>query len=398
MKFKIKRFLPYSRQFIDNDDIAKINKVLKSDFITQGPEIITFEKDFAKFTGSKYAVACSSGTSALHLCCLALGINKRHRIITSSITFVASSNCAEFVGAKVDFADIDNETFCISPVSLEKKLKKKKIDVVIVVHLCGHSSDMEKIYKLKKKYKFVLIEDACHGLGGKYKKFKIGSCKYSDLSTFSFHPVKPITTGEGGMVTTNNKDLYKKLLLYRTHGINKNPYYFKNQNMAFDKYQKPNKWYYEMIELGYNYRMTDIQACLGSSQLKKLNKFTKKRNFIANFYSKGLGKNKFIKIPHIQKGIYHSFHLYTILIDFKNINKTRNQVMRELQENSIGSQVLYIPVFLQPYYRKKYKFKLNEFPNSLKYYKEALSIPIFYDLKKKELKHIVSKLNKIISK
>jgi UDP-4-amino-4,6-dideoxy-N-acetyl-beta-L-altrosamine transaminase len=398
MKFKLNRFLPYSRQEIDDNDILSVKKVLKSDFITQGPEIINFEKNFAKYTGAKYAVSCATGTAALHLSCLALGINQKHNILTSPITFVASANCGEFVGAKTHFADIDFDNYCLSPKHLEIKLKKKKIDLVIVVHMCGHSAEMREIYKLKKKYKFFLIEDACHALGGKYNNKKVGSCYYSDISTFSFHPVKPITTGEGGMITTNNKNIYEKLLIYRTHGIHKNSKKFLNKDMAFDNNGDPNRWFYEMTNLGYNYRITDLQASLGNSQLKKLDRFTVKRNKIAKMYNFGLKSNKFIKTPDLRKDVKHAYHLYTILIDFKSINKSRNQLMKELGEVKIGTQVLYIPVFLQPYYRKKYNYKKTDFKNSIKYYEQALSIPIFNSLRKSEIFYVINKLNQIIKK
>lgn len=392
------RFLPYSRQNIDKDDIKNVLKVLKSDFITQGPQISNFEKNFAKYVGSKYALACATGTAALHLSCLALGIGKNQNILTSPITFVASANCGEFVGAKTHFVDIDKKNFCLSPYHLEEKLKKIKIDLVVVVHMSGHSAEMEKIYKLKKKYKFYLIEDACHALGGKYSKKKVGSCNYSDLSTFSFHPVKPITTGEGGMITTNNKTIYEKLLIFRTHGIHKNPIKFENNNIAFDKEGNPNRWYYEMSNLGYNYRITDLQAALGNSQLKKLDKFTSIRNKIAKIYNKGFKNNEFITIPTVQKHVKHAYHLYTILIDFNAINKSRNQVMSELAKINIGTQVLYIPVFLQPYYKKKYNYKVEKFQNSIEYYNQALSIPIFTSLKKSEVNYIIKKINEIIKK
>ena len=390
------RFLPYGLQFIDSTDRNRIQKVLKSNFITQGPEIKKFEDKFAKYVGAKYAVACASGTAALHLSCLALGINSKSRILTSAITFVASANCAEYLGAKVDFVDVDEKTFCISVSELEKKLKEKKIDLVIPVHLSGHSSEMNKIYKLKKKYKFYIIEDSCHALGGKYNNFKIGSCKFSDISTFSFHPVKPITTGEGGMITTNNKKIYQKLLLYRTHGIQKNHISFKNKSLAFDKNKQPNRWYYEMDLLGFNYRITDMQAALGISQLTKINIFTKKRNQIARIYNKSLNNVENLKIPFESKNIIHTYHLYTILIDFKKINLTKNRFMKYLHENGIGSQVLYIPVFLQPYYKRKYNYKPSEFPVSMKYYEQALSIPIFYSLTFKEQVKVIKKIKKIL--
>lgn len=393
----MKRFLPYGRQNIDRNDIKSIVEVLKSDFITQGPNINKFEKEFAKYVGAKYAVCCATGTAALHLACLALGINSKSRVLTSAITFVASANCAEFLGASIVFADIDEETNCMSIIDLEKKLKKQKIDLVIPVHLAGHSADMKKIYQLKKKYKFKIIEDSCHALGGKYNGYKIGSCKFSDVSTFSFHPVKPITTGEGGMITTNNKKIYEKLKLLRTHGIHKDPNYFTNKELAFDKLRVPNKWYYEMSHLGYNYRLTDIQATLGSSQLAKLDKFTRKRNQIAKNYLKNLKTNNLITLPLTKTNVYHAFHLFTILIDFDKIKKTRNQVIEELASFNIGSQVLYIPVYYQPYYKKKYNYDPEDFPNASKYYRKALSIPIFYDLKKTEQNFIIKKIHEIIN-
>jgi UDP-4-amino-4,6-dideoxy-N-acetyl-beta-L-altrosamine transaminase len=393
----MKRFLPYGRQNIDRNDIKSIVEVLKSDFITQGPNINKFEKEFAKYVGAKYAVCCATGTAALHLACLALGINSKSRVLTSAITFVASANCAEFLGASIVFADIDEETNCMSIIDLEKKLKKQKIDLVIPVHLAGHSADMKKIYQLKKKYKFKIIEDSCHALGGKYNGYKIGSCKFSDISTFSFHPVKPITTGEGGMITTNNKKIYEKLKLLRTHGIHKDPNYFTNKELAFDKLRVPNKWYYEMSHLGYNYRLTDIQATLGSSQLAKLEKFTRKRNQIAKTYLKNLKTNNLITLPLTKTDVYHAFHLFTILIDFDKIKKTRNQVIEELASFNIGSQVLYIPVYYQPYYKKKYNYDPEDFPNASKYYRKALSIPIFYDLKKTEQNFIIKKIHEIIN-
>ena len=393
----IKRFLPYSRQYIDKADIEKVTQVLKSDFITQGPNIVDFEKDFAKYVGAKYAVACATGTAALHLSCIALGINKKSKILTSAVTFVASANCAEFLGANVDFVDIDKNSYCMSAIELEKKLKRNKIDLVIPVHLCGHSSDMEKIYKLKKKYNFHIIEDSCHALGGKYNNSKVGSSKYSDISTFSFHPVKPITTAEGGMITTNDKKIYEKLLLYRTHGIHKNSLAFKNKGLAFDDDNQPNRWYYEMDVLGFNYRMTDLQAALGKSQLKKIDLFTKKRNQIAKIYNENFKNIKNLKIPTKSKKISHAYHLYTILIDFKKFNFSKNKFMKFLHDNKIGSQVLYIPVFLQPYFKRKYNYDANKFPVSMKYYEQALSIPIFYSLKKIEQNFVIKKIKELLS-
>jgi UDP-4-amino-4,6-dideoxy-N-acetyl-beta-L-altrosamine transaminase len=392
----IKRFLPYSRQLIDKKDISEVNKVLKKDFITQGPKINEFEKSFANYVGVKFAVACATGTAALHIACQSLNLKRNGKLLTSPITFVASANCAQFVGADTVFSDIDLNNNCISPESLEKILKKKTIDIVVVVHMSGHSADMEKIYNLKKIYNFKIIEDACHGLGGSYKNKKIGSCYYSDISTFSFHPVKPITTGEGGMVTTNDKNIYEKLLKYRTHGIHKNSKNFVNKKMAFDKKGNVNQWYYEMTDLGHNYRITDIQAALGNSQLKKIDKFTQARRKVAKAYDKGFSKNKYIKVPKVSKNVKHAYHLYTLLINFKKIKKSRNEIMQSLRDLNIGTQVLYIPVHLQPYYMKKYNFKKGDFENAETYYDTCLSIPIFPNLKKKEINYVIRNINDLI--
>ena len=396
-KIKINRFLPYSRQFIDEEDIRVVSNVLKENLITQGPKIASFEKSFAKYVGSKFAVACATGTAALHLSCQALKLGQGNNLLTSPITFIASANCAQFVGADTHFADIDSKSYCISPTSLEKELKKKKIDIVVVVHMSGHSANLEEIYKLKKKYDFKIIEDACHALGGFYKKHRIGSCYYSDISTFSFHPVKSITSGEGGMITTNNKKIYESLLKFRTHGIHKNQNDFLNHEMAFDNKGKVNSWYYEMPELGFNYRITDIQAALGESQLKKIEKFIKKRRKIAKTYNLGFSKNDLITIPSESSEVTHSYHLYTILINFEKLGKSRNTVMQELKNNKIGTQVLYIPIHLQPYYLEKYGFKNGDFPIAEKYYKNCLSIPIFPYLKDHEVDHVINKINSIIS-
>ena len=396
-KIKINRFLPYSRQFIDEEDIRVVSNVLKENLITQGPKIASFEKSFAKYVGSKFAVACATGTAALHLSCQALKLGQGNNLLTSPITFIASANCAQFVGADTHFADIDSKSYCISPTSLEKELKKKKIDIVVVVHMSGHSANLEEIYKLKKKYDFKIIEDACHALGGFYKKHRIGSCYYSDISTFSFHPVKSITSGEGGMIASNNKKIYESLLKFRTHGIHNNQNDFLNHEMAFDNKGKVNSWYYEMPELGFNYRITDIQAALGESQLKKIKKFIKKRRKIAKTYNLGFSKNDLITIPSESSEVTHSYHLYTILINFEKLGKSRNTVMQELKNSKIGTQVFYIPVHLQPYYLKKYGFKNGDFPIAEKYYKNCLSIPIFPYLKDHEVNHVINKINSIIS-
>ena len=396
IKKKLSRFLPYSRQSIDKKDIYEVTKTLKKDFITQGPKIYEFEKNFAKYVKAKYAVACATGTAALHIACQSLKLGKGRNLLTSPITFVASANCAQFLGADTHFADIDLDNYCISPSSLEKILKNKKIDIVVVVHMSGHPADLEGINNLKKKYDFKIIEDACHALGSSYKNKKIGSCFYSDISTFSFHPVKPITTGEGGMVTTNSEKIYKSLLKFRTHGIHKNKDDFFNKDMAYDKIGNVNQWYYEMSDLGHNHRITDFQSALGNSQLKKIDKFIQARRKIAKIYNNGFSKNKFIKVPKVNPNISHAYHLYTLLIDFKRINKSRNEIMKKLRDMNIGTQVLYIPIHLQPYYLKKYGFKIGDFPNAENYYESCLSIPIFPNIKKREIDYVIDRINNLV--
>jgi UDP-4-amino-4,6-dideoxy-N-acetyl-beta-L-altrosamine transaminase len=396
IKKKLSRFLPYSRQSIDKKDIYEVTKTLKKDFITQGPKIYEFEKNFAKYVKAKYAVACATGTAALHIACQSLKLGKGRNLLTSPITFVASANCAQFLGADTHFADIDLDNYCISPSSLEKILKNKKIDIVVVVHMSGHPADLEGINNLKKKYDFKIIEDACHALGSSYKNKKIGSCFYSDISTFSFHPVKPITTGEGGMVTTNSEKIYKSLLKFRTHGIHKNKDDFFNKDMAYDKIGNVNQWYYEMSDLGHNHRITDFQSALGNSQLKKIDKFIQARRKIAKIYNNGFSKNKFIKVPKVNPNTSHAYHLYTLLIDFKRINKSRNEIMKKLRDMNIGTQVLYIPVHLQPYYLKKYGFKIGDFPNAENYYESCLSIPIFPNIQKREIDYVIDRINNLV--
>ena len=396
IKKKLSRFLPYSRQSIDKKDIYEVTKTLKKDFITQGPKIYEFEKNFAKYVKAKYAVACATGTAALHIACQSLKLGKGRNLLTSPITFVASANCAQFLGADTHFADIDLDNYCISPSSLEKILKNKKIDIVVVVHMSGHPADLEGINNLKKKYDFKIIEDACHALGSSYKNKKIGSCFYSDISTFSFHPVKPITTGEGGMVTTNSEKIYKSLLKFRTHGIHKNKDDFFNKDMAYDKIGNVNQWYYEMSDLGHNHRITDFQSALGNSQLKKIDKFIQARRKIAKIYNNGFSKNKFIKVPKVNPNTSHAYHLYTLLIDFKRINKSRNEIMKKLRDMNIGTQVLYIPIHLQPYYLKKYGFKIGDFPNAENYYESCLSIPIFPNIQKREIDYVIDRINNLV--
>jgi UDP-4-amino-4,6-dideoxy-N-acetyl-beta-L-altrosamine transaminase len=382
------KIIPYGRQNINQHDIEDVISVLNSDFLTQGPVVMAFEKELANFAKSKYAVAVNSATSALHIACLSLGLKKGDILWTSPISFVASSNCALYCGADVDFVDIDPLTYNMSTSELEKKLiSAKKANrlpkIVIPVHLAGQSCDMEKIHSLGKKFGFKIIEDASHAIGGKYKGKNIGNCSYSDITIFSFHPVKIITTGEGGALLTNSETLCGKAQQLRSHGITRNP----------SEMSKPTDgpWYYEQIDLGFNYRMTDLQAALGISQLKRINLFIKKRHQIAALYDKLLASSKII-LPFQHKDNNSSFHLYIIRIP-SNSNLVRRELFERLRANGILVNLHYIPIYKHPYYQNKYKIKDSSFPQSEKYYAEAISLPIYYDLKESEVQKIVKILN-----
>ena len=384
--------IPYSRQYIDQKDINNVIKVLKSPLITQGKIVPKFEEKISKQCGSKFALAANSATSALHLACMALEIKRGDIVWTVPNTFVASANCGLYCGAKVDFVDIDNETYNININKLAKKLelakKKNKLPrVLIPVHFAGQPTEQDKIWRLSKKYKFKIIEDASHSLGAVFKNEKVGSCRWSDLTIFSFHPVKMITTGEGGMVLTNSSKLSTKIEMLRNSGITRNQKFMKKQNQG--------SWYYEQQLLGYNYRMTDIQAALGISQLSKLGKFIKKRNQIAKRYN-NLLKDLPIQTPRINANSRSSFHLYVIRL--KDLSfRSYSRIFDELRNSGIGVNLHFLPVHLQPFYRSK-GFKDGDFPNAESYSSEALSLPIYYDLSSKDQIKIVNKLKKAIQK
>lgn len=374
------KLIPYAKQNITQDDINAVASVLKSDYLTQGPEIGKFENNVKKFTGAKYSTSVNSATSALHISCLALGLKKNDILWTSPNSFVASSNCALYCGAKVDFIDIDPRTYNICPILLEKKIKEankigKLPKIIIAVHFSGQSCEMKKIREISEKYNIKVIEDASHAIGGTYLDNKIGACKYSDITVFSFHPVKIIATGEGGIALTNNEEIYKKLLLLKSHGVTRE----KNQLV-----NKDDPWYYEQHELGYNYRMTDIQAALGSSQLKRLDKFIAKRRQIALKYNEDL-KNLPLNTPYQLSGQKSAFHLYVITLHDKT---QRKALFNYLRNNGVLVNVHYIPIHTQPYYQKL-GFKKGDFPNSEKYYESAISLPMFYGLTDEETNYIV---------
>jgi len=372
--------IPYGRHYIDDEDIAEVIKVLKSDFITQGPKIKEFEDALCKYTGAKYAVAVSSGTAALHLACLASGIGSGDEVITSPITFVASANCVLYCGGIPLFVDIQNDTLNIDPEKIISKITNKT-RAIIPVHFAGHPCDLEEIHSIAKKYRLFVIEDACHALGAEYRGTKIGSCQYSDMTVFSFHPVKSITTGEGGAILTNNETLYEKLLTLRTHGITKDKEKWKAREEG--------DWYYEMQYLGYNYRITDFQCALGISQLRKLDRFISRRREIARIYTERLSRVEGIILPVERQYVKSAWHLYTIRL---NKSQSRADIFKYLREQGIGVQVHYIPVYLHPYYKQKFNFKVEDFPVAQSYYSSSISIPIFYSMRDDEIEYVISKI------
>ena len=376
--------IPYGHQSISEDDIIAVQKVLKSDFLTQGLEVPNFESKFSKYTGASNSVAVSNGTVALHLACLAAELGEGDWLWTSPISFVASANVGLYCGANIDFVDIDPATRNIDIDRLSEKLKLAKKEnklpkVLIPVHFSGLSCHMEEIRNLSSEYNFLVIEDACHALGGDYKDTKIGSSAYSDMTVFSFHPVKSITTGEGGMITTNSSSISRKLNLLRTHGITRDPKHMK-------KSEPDGPWYYEQISLGYNYRLTDIQAALGSSQLKRIDTFIKKRNSIAEKYNSIL-KGLPIELPKVEKNYYSAFHLYVVRLHLDQIQNSHEKVFEHMLEKGVGVNLHYIPIHLQPYY-KNIGFKYGDFPCAEKYYAEAVSIPIFQDMQDNDIEYV----------
>ncbi len=395
------KIIPYGKHFIDNKDINSVIKVLKSLEIAQGPTIKKFEEKISKFVNANYSVAVTSCTAGLHIACKALDFDKNSLLLTSVISFVSSSNVAYFLGGKAKFVDIDNNTISFDLFDLELKIKKYKPKIVVVVHMAGAAFNMKKIKSLSNKYNFFIIEDCAHSLGGYYdfkknKKNMIGSCKYSDISVFSFHPVKSITTGEGGMITTNKKNIYKKLLRYRSHGINKLDDTFLNKKNAFTN-GKINKWYYEMRELGYHYRINDIQCALGISQLKKIDKFLRKRLEIAKIYDLAFANNPYIKLIHADVRDMSANHIYIIKINFKELATNRQEFMSFLEKKKIITQVHYIPIVMHPYYKKQ-GFKICDYPNAKKYYNECISIPCYYSLSRKEQNKIIFHIKAFINK
>ena len=384
--------IPYGRQEITQQDIDSVVDVLKSDFLTQGPQVPMFEQTIKDAVNVEYALAVNSATSALHIACLALGVGKGDVVWTTPITFVASANCALYCGADIDFVDIDAQTYNLSAVELEKKLLNAKQNdlplpkVVIPVHLCGQPCELDKIHALSLEYGFSIIEDASHAIGGKYKGRPIGNCGYSDITVFSFHPVKIVTTAEGGVATTNSKELARKLELLRSHGITRDDSLMKNESHG--------GWYYEQIDLGFNYRMTEMQAALGVSQMTRLHDFVATRNELAARYDELL-KDFPLVVPKQIEDSYSGRHLYVVRLKLNEITLSHKEVFKQLRENGLGVNLHYIPVHTQPYFQER-GFKSGQFSESEKYYQEAISIPLFHTMTKEQQDKVVKVLTEVL--
>lgn len=384
--------IPYGRQDINQADIDAVVDVLKSDFLTQGPQVPLFEQRVAGYCGAQHALAVNSATSALHIACLALDLKAGDWLWTTPITFVASANCGLYCGAKVDFVDIDPRSYNMSLSALETKLIEAEKTgtlpkVVVPVHLCGQPCDMEAIYALSQKYGFKIIEDASHAIGGKYKGEPIGNCRYSDITIFSFHPVKIITTAEGGMAVTNDADLAEKMALYRSHGITRDP--------AQMTHAADGPWYYQQIELGFNYRMTELQAALGVSQMDRLDSFVARRHELAQRYN-SLLTDLPVVLPWQHPDSYSGLHLYVIRLKLALIEQTHLDVFHSLRSQGVAVNLHYIPVHTQPYYERM-GFQNGDFPNAEQYYCEAISLPMFQTLTDEQQDMVVAALRKAVS-
>lgn len=384
-------FIPYGKQNINQADVDAVVDVLKSDFLTQGPQVPAFEKSVAQLVGAQHALAVNSATSALHIACLALGLGKGDVLWTSPITFVASSNCALYCGADVDFVDVDSQTYNMSISALKLKLEQAKKDnklpkIVVPVHLCGQPCDMAEIYALSQEYGFKIIEDASHAIGGKYQGTYVGAGQYSDITIFSFHPVKIVTTAEGGMALTNDAQLAQKMDLLRSHGVTR------NQDLMSKEPEGP--WYYQQVDLGFNYRMTELQAALGVSQMHRLEQFVAKRHDIAKVYNQIL-QDLPVVLPYQLPETYSGLHLYVIRLKLDEISKTRKEVFELLREKGIGVNVHYIPVHTQPYY-ENIGFKQGDFPEAESYYASAISLPMYPDLTQPQIDYIYQSLKEIL--
>jgi len=387
----MKKVYTYGKQTIDENDINSVMEVLKGDWLTQGPYVKKFEDDLSTKFNAKYVSALANGTAGLHLIGLALGWQQNDIVLTTPITFLASSNCIVYCGSTPDFVDINPFSYTIDVEKLETKiisLRKlnKKVKAVVAVDYAGLPCEWEKLRELANKYDFQLVNDNCHALGARINDDIGYAVKYADIVNMSFHPVKHITTGEGGAVLTNNQELGDKIKILRTHGVTKdNNYLIKNDG----------PWYYEMHELGYNYRLTDFQSALGSSQLKKLDKFFDKRNEIADFYNNSFERDERFIIPHVYENVKHAYHLYPLQIKFDLLKVNKVEFFEKMRQNNITLQVHYIPVHTQPFYKRRFNFNDGDFPIAEEFYKNEVSIPIYPGLEKDDLVYIVNTLKSV---
>jgi len=394
------KFLPYAKHHITDRDIEAVVDVLKSDWLTQGPVVPDFESALADYVGADEAVACSHGTAALHLAMMALGLEEGDAVVVPSNTFLATANCARFVGAKVIFADIDPETGLISPESVAQLLrqdKRRDIKAILPVHFGGQPADLPLLYEMAHGHGARIVDDACHAFGAAYKhegqKYRMGGNPHSDMTVFSFHPIKHIAMGEGGAVVTDDPELAESLRLFRCHGVRRNN--FINSDMAFDAEGVPNSWYYEMDTPGYNFRLTDIQAALGLSQLQRQKELTEARRSIADTYRKLIARtfNENEVVPHaVRENVDHAYHLFTVRIDFENSRLSRAVVMNRLRAAGVGTQVHYIPVHLQPYYRRVSPADPWSMQGTEAYYASTLSLPMYPRLTEKDIERVVEQL------
>lgn len=393
--------LPYGRQNIDENDIAAVVRALRSDFLTCGPEVEAFENEFAGFVGARHAVAVANATDALHLAMRVTDMGPGDRVVTSPNTFLASANCAAFVGAIPDFSDIESTGYNLDPEKLESGWKPDTKAVVAVAY-AGQPANMPEIARIARSHGAVIIEDACHGTGGGFyqdgKNWKLGGHPWADITTFSFHPVKTLTTGEGGMLVTDNDEYARRARLLRAHGIERNNSRFEGFGSDAPAFTETGSWVYEMQELGYNHRITDLQCALGRSQLAKLDSFIDRRLEIVGRYNEALAELPWLTTPALSPWLLAnniradhriSWHLYTVQIDFATLGKTRSEVMAELRSKGVGTQVLYIPVHLQPWYRKTYGYGIGKCPQAEAYYKAALSLPLYPGLTNENLDTVI---------